>query len=79
MSWEYARFHAKCKKCGKEGFCIQGFDDWNRRSASWEGFTNLEPNINAVARKRADARDKEPLCDCGGSSIQVGEFIEDVA
>src|SRR2546423_7170410 len=44
MSWEYSRYHARCDKCGKEGVCISGSDDWGRISTSWDGFKSKQPH-----------------------------------
>lgn len=75
MSWEYSKYKAQCKRCGKNGFCIRGSDDWNRSSTSWEGFDSRDPHPTAVARKRADSRDAVPVCTCGSSDIQIGDLV----
>lgn len=75
MGWEYFKYKAKCENCGREGFCIRGDDDWNRSSTHWIGFENVSPHVNAVARKRADARDSRPVCECGNGSVAVGEYL----
>jgi len=77
MSWEYSKYEAECKKCGKKGFCIKGSDDWNRSSTSWEGFESDDPAPTAVARKRVDRRDAVPICSCGSSEVVLGEFVGD--
>ena len=33
MSWEYSRYHARRDKCGKEGVCVSGSDEWGRASS----------------------------------------------
>lgn len=77
MSWEYSRYHAQCKNCGRQGFCIRGSDDWNRTSTSWEGFEAFAPDATAVARKKVDRRDASTVCECGNSQIAVGELVKD--
>lgn len=77
MSWEYSKYEAVCESCGHEGVCIRGSDDWGRSSTSWEGFQNHPPNSTAVGRKRADSRDMEPVCSCGGTSIRIGAQIKE--
>jgi hypothetical protein len=72
MSWEYFTYEAFCEQCGREGFCVEGSDDWGRSSTSWGGFENLPPHPTAVARKRADARDMSPVCACGSTKIRIG-------
>jgi hypothetical protein len=76
MSWEYRRHKARCENCGAEGICIEGSDDWNRFSRSWEGFSGKPPDPTAVGRKRADPRQSTPICACGSSRIAVGERLE---
>lgn len=75
MSWEYSTYEAHCEDCGRRGFCIEGSDDWNRSSTTWEGFDMREPHPTAVARKKADARDMVPVCKCGSSNIVVGKRV----
>jgi hypothetical protein len=76
MSWEYSKYEALCENCGRTGFCIQGSDDWNRSSTTWEGFNSTEPSASSVARKRLDSRDRQGKCECGSSDITVGRLIE---
>ena len=78
MSWEYSKYEAKCENCGKNGFCIQGADDWNRSSTNWLGFINMAPSVTEVARKRADSLDSRPVCGCGKGTIVVGKFLGNV-
>ena len=78
MSWEYSKYEARCKNCGKEGFCIRGSDDWNRTSISWIGFDSEPPSPTDVARKRADSRDQVPVCSCGASKVIVGRYLGEV-
>lgn len=75
MGWEYIKYEAKCESCGRVGVCIRGDDDWNRSSTTWIGFVNIAPDVTAVARKRADARDLRPVCECGKSSVTVGRQL----
>ena len=77
MSWEHSKYEAICETCGHRGFCVKGSDDWGRSSTTWEDFENRPPHPNAVARKRADSRDMEPVCICGGTKIRIGNHIED--
>ena len=76
MSWEYTRFRARCDDCGADGVCVEGSDDWNRTSRSWEGFGGRPPDPTAVGRKRADSRQLNPVCACGSSRISVGERLD---
>lgn len=78
MSWEYSKFKARCESCGHEGFCIRGSDDWGRSSTAWDGFEARQPDATNVGRKRADARDMSPVCSCGNSKIQIGEYVGEV-
>jgi hypothetical protein len=73
MSWEYSRYYARCDKCGNEGVCIRGSDDWGRTSTSWVGFGSKEPHPYELGRKRASSRDLVPACICGSTSITVGK------
>jgi hypothetical protein len=77
VSWEYSRYHARCDKCGKDGVCVSGSDDWGRTSTSWEGFNSKQPHPYDVARKRASSRDLVPVCACGSTSITAGKSMED--
>jgi len=52
MSWEYTKRKAKCVKCGHEGFCIEGSDDWMRSSTRWEGFKEERPSSTRVRDRR---------------------------
>lgn len=76
MGWERTRYEAHCTACNREGVCIQGSDDWGRTSTDWEGFSSQTPTAAAVARKRVDARDKQAVCVCGSTSIEVGSRLE---
>jgi hypothetical protein len=76
MSWEYSKFEEVCEQCGRQGFCIEGSDDWGRSSTSWEGFENHEPHPTPVGRKRADIRQMRPVCVCGSSEIVTGKHIQ---
>jgi hypothetical protein len=71
MSWEYETYIAICADCGTKGKCTRGSDDWGRSSTRWEGFQSREQSANAVARKRADARDQIAVCECGGTNILI--------
>jgi len=75
MSWEYTRYAARCKNCGREGVCVVGMDDWNRSSTTWEGFDSSPPDPTAVGRKRVDTRDLVGVCKCGSRKISVGERL----
>ena len=77
MSWEYSKYEAQCKSCGRKGFCIKGSDDWNRSSTTWEGFDSKDPHPTLVARKHVDRRDSVPVCSCGSSEILIGDFVGD--
>ena len=50
MSWEYDKYEAVCEQCGRQGFCIEGSDDWGRSSTSWLGFEDQEPHPYAYPR-----------------------------
>lgn len=76
MGWEYFRYLAKCVDCGHQGVCIQGDDDWGRKSTSWEGFENQSPDPTSVAKKRADLRESRAQCKCGSQNIAVGNLIK---
>ncbi len=75
MGWDYTRYTAKCKECGREGVCIRGEDDWFRSSTSWEGFKRAEPDATSVGRKKSDLRDFRPICACGSTEVEVGSVI----
>lgn len=77
MGWEQTKYRAACSSCGKTGICVQRSDDWGRHSTTWVGFRNVEPSPTAVARKRTDARDSRPLCECGSTEIVVGDLLGD--
>jgi|GEM_PF-1876219 len=72
MGWDRTKYEATCTNCGHSGFVIKADDDWGRSQTSWIGFENKEPDVNAVARKQADARDSSPQCECGSTKIQIG-------
>jgi hypothetical protein len=76
MSWDYFKYKAVCKQCGREGVCISGSNDWGQTSTRWEGFEDHEPHPHSVAKKRASFRDMVPVCVCGSSQIDVGKKIE---
>ena len=76
MSWDYTRYKARCDNCGAEGVCIEGSDDWNRTSRSWEGFNTMPADPTAVARKRVDPRQTSAQCTCGSTRITVGERLD---
>jgi hypothetical protein len=69
MSWEYDKYEAVCEQCGRQGFCIEGSDDWGRSSTTWLGFENQEPHPYAVGLKRADPGNMRPVCSCGSRKI----------
>lgn len=71
MSWDHTRYAARCKRCGAQGFMTESSDDWNRTRTTWEGFENVPPSAEAVARKRAGPNDFRPRCGCGSSEIEV--------
>ena len=71
MSWDHNRYKATCRKCGRQGVCIESSDDWNRSETRWEGFAEIAPSAEAIYRKRYDARDRIPQCECGSSDISV--------
>lgn len=75
MSWEYFRYEAICENCGRQGVCIQGSDDWNRSSTTWEGFESSQPHSYAVGRKKVDSRDQTAACNCGNSKIKIGKLL----
>lgn len=77
MGWEQTKYRASCSSCGKTGICVQRSDDWGRHSTTWIGFRNVAPSPTAVGRKRADARDSRPLCECGSTKITIGDAIEE--
>src|ERR1700731_3589462 len=77
VSWEYSKYETVCEMCGHRGFCVRGSDDWGRSSTKWEGFENRPSSSTAVARKRVDSRDMEPVCICGGTMVKIGDHIED--
>ena len=77
MSWDYTRFKATCKTCGRTGVCVRGSDDWMRSSITWEGFDSKAPSAYEVTRKRVDARDSTGVCECGSSEIELGEIMLD--
>ena len=71
MSWDYTKHKARCSKCGQEGFCVEGSDDWGRSSTEWIGFDSKDPDSTSIARKRLDARDRLPICKCGSQEVVV--------
>jgi len=75
MGWDRIKYEAVCASCGKQGFCIKAEDDWFRSSTTWVGFENHKPSPTAVGRKKADARDSIPRCDCGKTQIKVGKML----
>jgi hypothetical protein len=75
MGWDRSKYEAVCGDCGHNGFVIIADDDWGRSQTTWFGFENQAQAPQAVARKRADARDSRPLCKCGSSKIIKGSFL----
>lgn len=75
MGWERIKYEAVCEDCGHNGFVIIADDDWGRSQTTWIDFENQAPNPQAVARKKADARDCKPLCKCGSSKVIRGNFL----
>lgn len=72
MGWENARYRARCGQCGHEGAVIHSSDDWGRQARRYEGFENVLPGVDAVARKRADSRQNSGRCRCGSTDIVRG-------
>ncbi len=75
MGWEKTRYAARCGQCGHEGIVILSSDDWGRQGRHYEGFENIPPDINAVARLRADARHNSACCSCGSTDIVQGALL----
>ena len=75
MGWDRTKYEAVCADCGKTGYVIKADDDWGRSETTWIGFENRSPDPTAVARKRTDARDSTPVCQCGSSKITVGSML----
>jgi hypothetical protein len=75
VSWDDTRYEATCQQCGRAGFVTRSSDDWGRSRTNYEGFENLPPDINDVARKRADARESRPRCSCGSTSVIQGAQV----
>ena len=69
------KYEAQCRTCGRKGFVIEASDDWGRSETTWEGFDNEPPDPTAVGRKRVDARDLTPVCQCGSKSVARGAYI----
>jgi hypothetical protein len=76
MSWDYSKYEAICRDCGRKGVCIRGSDDWGRTARRWEGFENHEPPRMLVIRKIVSSRHMMPVCACGSSNISVGKDLE---
>ena len=74
MSWDYSRYEAHCEDCGKEGFRINGSDDWGNSSTTWEGFETQSPSDYEVVRKRIGP-DELAKCFCGSSRVVVGKLV----
>lgn len=75
MSWERTKYEARCTSCGKTGFVIKAEDDWFRSSVTWIGFENSTPSPTSVSKKKMDSRESTPLCECGNTSVEVGEML----
>lgn len=75
MGWDRERYEAICKQCGKSGVVIESSDEWGRYARHYEGFENLEPDVNAVGRLRQDRRQMHGRCTCGSTSIVTGKRL----
>jgi hypothetical protein len=71
MSWDYTKRKARCAKCGREGFCIEGSNDSMQSSTKWEGFKSEARDELARVRERAGVHDRVPVCECGSREIVV--------
>lgn len=76
MGWEHDRYEAVCENCGHRGVVVESSDDWGRFARRYEGFGNVEPSATAVGRRRSDARQLSPLCDCGSRSVARGGRLD---
>lgn len=75
MGWENTVYAARCGQCGHEGSVIHSSDDSGRQARRYEGFENAPPGVDAVARKRADARQNNGRCSCGSTDIVRGALL----
>jgi len=76
MGWEHDRYEAICEGCGHRGVVVESSDDWGRFSRRYEGFENVQPDVNDVGRLRKDSRQSSPVCLCGSRSVVQGARID---
>ena len=74
MSTDHHRFEARCEECGHVGAQIEHSSDWDDWT-TYEGFEELTPSDEAVARQRASAHDRLPVCKCGSTRILRGVHL----
>jgi len=73
MSWDTARYEARCNGCGAVGVYIHRSDDWGRTEDQWEGFTVEQADDYESQRKRSGPT--RPVCRCGSRDIEPGALI----
>lgn len=76
MGWEHDRYEAVWEECGHRGIVVESSDSWGRFARRYEGFGNVDPSPTAIGRRRSDARQSSPLCDCGSSAVTRGMRLD---